>query len=144
VAPSPIRTWNNRRALKAARRSADEQLLAARIASPRLAWRTAELLDARHRIDIGRSLTETVHASDERLLPSASPINRPAVRECRAQMLDLAARFFDLERTVTPRGVLLAERLLADSSAPLYGQGDPRRLRLEIRHVVAALDGSDE
>jgi hypothetical protein len=140
----PIHTWNNRRALRAARRSADEQLLASRIASPRLAWRTAELVAAEHRVEIGRSLTEAVHAADERFLPSASPLDRLAVRECRAQLLELASRFFDFDRPVSPRGVLLAERLLASSAGPLYGHGDPRRLRLELRRIASTLDGGDE
>jgi hypothetical protein len=140
---TPYRSWVARRELRAARRSADEQLLASRLASPRLAWRSAELLAPEHRVDVGRALAAAVHSADERLLPSASPLDRPAVRECRAQLLDLASRLFDLERSVTPRGVLLTERLLQDSTSPLYGHNDPRRLRLEVRQIAATLDGSD-
>ncbi|HKU58905.1 MAG TPA: hypothetical protein VJP39_04795 [Gaiellaceae bacterium] len=135
----PLKSLNDRRALKAARRSADEQLLASKLASPRLAWRSAELLAPEHRIDVGRSLTDTVHAADERLLPSASPLDRAAVRECRAQLLDLAAYLFDLDRSVTPRGMLLVERLLSDSRGPLYGNGETRRLRIELHNVREAL-----
>ncbi len=135
----PLKSLNDRRALKAARRSADEQLLASKLASPRLAWRSAELLAPEHRIDIGRSPTDTVHAADERLLPSASPLDRAAVRECRAQLLDLAAHLFDLDRSVTPRGMLLDERLLSDSRGPLYGNGETRRLRPELHNVREAL-----
>ena len=136
---SPLKNVTARRALKAARRSADEQLLASKLASPRLAWRSAELLAPEHRIAIGRSLTDTVRAADERLLPSASPLDRAAVRECRAQLLDLAAHLFDLDRSVTPRGVLLLERLLSDSRGPLYGSGESRRLRVELHDVREAL-----
>jgi hypothetical protein len=139
-----LKSWSQRRALQAARRTADEQLLASRLPSPRLAWRTAELVGEENRVTLGRSLTDVVHASDERLLPSASPIDRAAVRECRPQLLDLAARLFDLERSITPRGVLLAQQLLEDGSGPLYGHGEPRRLRLEVRRICAALDGIDE
>ena len=134
-----LKTWTDRRALKAARRSADEQLLASKLASPRLAWRSAELLAPEHRAAVGRSLTDTVHAADERLLPSASPLDRAAVRECRAQLLDLASHLFDLDRSVTPRGMLMLERLLSDSRGPLYGTGETRRLRLELHDIREAL-----
>jgi len=141
---APMRAWTARRELRAARRSADEQLLASRLPSPRLAWRAAELTADEHRIALGRSLTDVIHASDERLLPSASPIDRGAVRECRAQLLGLASRLFDLGLSAAPRGVLLVERLLHDGDGPLYGRGSPRRLRLEIHRIESALDGFEE
>ena len=129
---SPWKSWSEHRALVAARRAADEQLLASRLASPRLAWRVAELVDPAHRAELGRAITDIVHASDERRLPNARPINRGAVRESRAQLLELASCLFDTERAVSPRGVLLVEHLLNDSSSPLYGSEAPRRLRLEL------------
>jgi hypothetical protein len=138
---APARGWSGRRALRAARRSADEELLASRLASPRLAWRTAELVGADNRLALGRSLTDVVHSSDERLLPSASPLDRATIRACRAPLLELASRLFDLERPVEPRGMLLVERLLADGAGPLYGRSNPRRVRLELKRVAAALDG---
>jgi hypothetical protein len=138
-----VRGWEARRALRAARRRADEELLAARLPSPRLAWRTEELVADDNRIDLGRSLTDVVHSADERLLPSASPLNRSAVRATRAQLLELAARLFDLSRPVTPRGVLLVERLLIDGSGPLYSRRAPNRLPAEVARDLAALDGND-
>ncbi len=141
---APMHAWSERRALRAARRSADEQLLASRLPSPRLAWRVAELTSPAYRIALGRSLADVVHAADERLLPSASPIDRAAVRTSRAQLLDLAARLFDADRSVAPRGVLLVERLLRDPADPLYGRSTGRRLRLELARTAAALDGRDE
>lgn len=138
---APWNRWTEHRALVAARRAADEQLLASRLPSPRLAWRAAELTDPVHRIALGRALTDIVHASDERLLPNAKPINRGAVRESRAQLLELASCLFDTDHPVSPRGVLLVEQLLQDGRSPLYGSETPRRLRLElvqIREIVAA------
>lgn len=138
---TPWRTWRAHRALVVARRAADEQLLASRLPSPRLAWRVAELVDPAHRVELGRALADIVHAADERLLPNAKPLNRGAVRECRAQLLELAACLFDTERTVSPRGMLLVEQLLRDSSGPLYGSEPSRRLRIElvqIHEVVVA------
>jgi hypothetical protein len=139
---SPVRGWEARRALRGARRRADAEILATHLPSPRLAWRVEELVADANRNDLGRSLTDVVHGSDERLLPSASPIDRAAVRECRAQLLDLASRLHD-SSAVAARGILLVELLLVDGNGPLYGRKDPVRLRLAIVKVRAALDGTD-
>jgi hypothetical protein len=140
---APVRSWEARRALRTARRRADDELLATRLPSPRLAWRIEELVAEDNRIDIGRSVTDIVHAADERLLPSASPLNRAAVRTARSQLLELAARICDLSRPVAPRGLLLADRLLVDGSGPLYGHSGPNRLRVEVERALAALDVTD-
>ncbi|HEU5372717.1 MAG TPA: hypothetical protein VFU51_10050 [Gaiellaceae bacterium] len=138
---SLLRSWTEHRALQAARRHADEQLLASRLPSPRLAWRAAELTSAEHRNELGRALTDAVHTADERFLPGARPLNRGAVRDVRAQLLELASCLFDGERAVSARAVLLTERLLADGGGPLYGDQAARKLRLrveEIREAVGA------
>jgi hypothetical protein len=136
---SVLKSWTEHRALRAARRRADEQLLESRLPSPRLAWRVAELTSPEHRDELGRALTDAVHAADERFLPSARPINRAAVRKCRAQLLELAACFFDGERPVSPRAVLLVERLLTDGGGPLYGTDAAQKLRGELEKIVDAL-----
>ena len=140
---APVRGWEARRALRAARRRADAELLTTRLPSPRLAWRTEELVGEDNRIELGRSLTGVVHSADERLLPSASPLDRGAIRANRVELLVLAARLCDLSRPVSPRGVLLVERLLQDGSGPLYGADTPNRLGAELRRALAALDGDD-
>ena len=132
-----LKTWSEHRALRAARRSADEQLLESRLPSPRLAWRVAELVGPERRVELGRALADVVHAADERLLPNARPLNRGAVRECRAQLLELASCLFDRERSVSPRGVLLVERLLRTGA--LYGEGTARKLGLELAEIREAL-----
>jgi hypothetical protein len=129
--------------LRAARRRADAELLTARLPSPRLAWRTEELVAEENRVELGRSLTDVVHSSDERLLPSASPLNRGSIRALRAQLLELAALLYDLSRPVAPRGVLLVERLLYDGSGALYSRSGPNRLRAEVEQALAALRGDD-
>jgi hypothetical protein len=136
---SLLRTWTEHRALQAARRSADEQLLASRLPSPRLAWRIAELTSPEHRRELGCALTDAVHAADERFLPSAKPLNRGAVRETRAQLLELAAYLFNDDRSVSPRAVVLVERLLDDAGSPLYDRGARRRLRVELEEIHEAL-----
>jgi hypothetical protein len=140
---APYRSWGARRALRAERRHADDDILASRTPSPRLAWRTAELLTPEHRTELGRELISAVHAADESRLPNARPLDRGAVRVCRADLLELASRLCALERSVTPRGVVLVHRLLDDSSGPLYGHGDPGRLRGDVRRATSALTGAD-
>ena len=139
----PVRTWEARRALRDARRRADAELVNTLLPPPRLAWRASELVSNENRLDLARSLTDVVHASDERLLPAASPLARTAVRACRAPLLALAARLCDLASPVRPRGVLLVERLLAGGGSPLYGAPDPDRLRAAARRAHAALDGPE-
>jgi hypothetical protein len=139
---APVRSWEARRALRGARRRADEELAATRLPPPRLAWRAAELVADENRIDLARSLTDVVHAADERLLPAASPIARSAVRECRPQLLAIAARLFELSKPVPARGVLLVEQLLTNGSGPLYGRGDSARLLVAATNILAVLDGA--
>jgi hypothetical protein len=140
---APVRSWEARRALRDARRRADAELLNTRLPSPRLAWRTSELVAEDNRLELGLSLTDVVHAADARLLPSASPLDRGAVRGVRAELLQLASQLCDMSRPVTPRGVLLVDRLLVDGSGPMYGRGSPNRLRAEVADALAALDGTD-
>ena len=130
-----------RRALRAARRRADAELVEARLPPPRLAWRTIELVSEANRHEVARSLIDVVHAADERLLPAAIPIHRGAVRACRAELLELAARLYD-GGPVTARGVLLAERLVHDSSSAVYGTTDAQRLARETGAAQRALDGA--
>jgi hypothetical protein len=139
---APVRSWEARRALRGARRRADAELAATRLPPPRLAWRAAELVADENRIDLARSLTDVVHAADERLLPAASPIARAAVRECRPQRLAIAARLGDVATPVPPRGVLLVERLLTDGAGPLYGRGDSEGLLAAATDILAVLDGA--
>jgi hypothetical protein len=137
---APVRGWEARRALRAARASADRELIAARLPSPRLAWRTAELVSDEHRIELARDLTELLHAADGRLLPGSAPIDRPAVRGARAQLLLLAGRLSDLDRPVTPRGILLVERLF--DGGPVYGRNGGPPLARAALEALAALERS--
>ena len=140
---APVRSWEARRALRGARRRADAELASTRLPPPRLAWRAAELVADENRVDLARSLTDVVHAADERLLPAASPIARASVRECRPQLLALAARLFDVSKPVAPRGVLLVEQLLIDGAGPLYGGRDATKLLAAATHILAVLDGAE-
>ena len=136
---APVRSWEARRALRTARRAADHELAVTRLPPPRLAWRAAELTAAENRLALARSLTDVVHASDERLLPTASPLARTAIRACRPELLALAGRLFDLAQPATARGILQVERLLTDGGGPLYGDPRPERLLQAVRAAQAAL-----
>jgi hypothetical protein len=103
----------------------------------------AELVAEDNRVALGRSLTDVVHGADERLLPTATPLARAAVRECRPELLALAARLFEVEQPVTARGVLLVEQLVVDGSGPMYGTCDARRLRAAARRARAVLEGTE-
>jgi hypothetical protein len=132
-----LKSLSTRRRLRAERRRADAELLGMRLASPRLAWRSAELVADDHRIELARALTDAVHAADERLLPAASPLDRGAVRECRPELLELASRMCDLARPVRARGVLVVARLLTRGA--LYTPTSVERLRDEIDRCLAEL-----
>jgi len=135
---APLKAWEARRTLRAERARADGELADARLPSPRHAWRIEELVADDHRLQLARQLTDVVHASDERLLPNARPINRGAVRETRAELLDIAARLFDTRRPVAARGVVLLERLL--DGGTLYGNGRTVQLRAEAANIREALE----
>jgi hypothetical protein len=137
---APVRSWEARRALRAERERADRELIETRLPSPRLAWRTAELVADDYRIALARDLTDLLRGADERLLPGSAPIDRAAVRGCRAQLLALAGRICDLTRPVAPRGILLIERLFDDGSGPVYGTGDASRLDAQIAAASEALE----
>jgi hypothetical protein len=140
---APVRSWEARRALRTARRLADDELAETRLPPPRLAWRAAELTSEENRLALARSLTDVVHASDERLLPTASPLARIAVRACRPELLALAGRLFDLTQPATARGILQVERLLTDGAGPLYGDQRPEKLLRAVRAADGALRGSE-
>lgn len=138
---NPLRNWEERRALRTARRAADAELIDSRLPSPRLAWRTQELTSDEHRLRLASDVTDVVHAASERLLPGSSPLDRGAVRESRAVLLELASRLYDLDRPVLPRGILLAERLLDDGiRSPLFGRGGARAVRVAARDALHALE----
>ena len=138
---APVRRLRARRELVAARRTADAELLATALPSPRFAWRTNELCSDEHRRALAESLVQVVRASETRYLPSASPLNRVAVREQLALLLQLAAALAETERRVPPRGVLLVERLLTESKSPLYGRVSATELRTALTDAMNALEG---
>jgi hypothetical protein len=133
-----------RRTLRAARRAADIEL-AHRDSPPlRLAWRVEELVATKNRLDLAHSLRSLVRDAGPRYLPTASPVNRLAVRGESETLLAVAGRLADLERPVAARGVVLtAVRPRArrrPSHVPRHGTrrfGAP--LMVEILGIVIAV-----
>ena len=107
--------------------AADEALLKTEWISPFLAWRVNELVAQKKRVALAQSLRGVVDAGDARYLPSASPINRVAVRAEAKRLLAIANRLEDAG-PVAPRGVILLDRLLVDGSGPLYSRDRAEKL----------------
>jgi hypothetical protein len=131
-----------RHELVRARRAADVELLRRTPAPPRLAWRSAELTAGARRLELARELRKVVGAADSRYLPNASPIDRPRIRVDSEALLSLAERLAELSRPVSPRGVLLLERLLHDRDGPLYEGAPTTTLGGAIDEIAGALEAT--
>jgi hypothetical protein len=120
---------------RTARRVADERILRGHGVPY---WREEELTSTRARAARRRQIERIVRSTSADRLPSASPLNRTAVRSS-ARLLDaLAARLGD-DRPVAPRGVLYVDQLLGDPASPLYSEHD-ELLPRAITRVLGALD----
>lgn len=101
-------------------------------------WREEELTSRRARAARRRQIERIVRSTSADRLPSASPLNRTAVRSSAALLDSLAARLAD-DRPVAPRGVLYVDQLLGDPASPLYGE-HAELLPRAITRVLGALD----
>jgi hypothetical protein len=138
---SPVRRLRARRELGSARRKADAELIATTLPSPRLAWRTNELCSDENRRGLADSLVAVARASEARYLPGASPLNRIGARDQLALLLQIGAVLADTDRHVTPRGVLLVERILTESKSPLYRRPPTTDLHAALAEALQALEG---
>lgn len=129
-----------RRALRTARSAADVELLRRESPPLRLAWRVEELVTPKNRLELTRTLRSLVRDANPRYLPTASPVNRLAVRAEAETLLALAARLADLQRPVTARGVVFVERLLIDGSGPLYDRERVDELPVYVDTALGALE----
>jgi hypothetical protein len=135
-----LATLKSRRALRAARSAADDELMNRQHTPLRLAWRAEELVTPKNRLELAHSLRSLVRESAARYLPSASPVNRAAVRGESETLLALAARLADVHRAVAARGVLLVDRLLVDGSGPLYDRARVDELPVYLERALTALE----
>jgi hypothetical protein len=129
-----------RRALRVARWAADAELLRREHPPLRLAWRVEELVAPKNRLDLAHILRSLVRESDPRYLPSASPVNRLAVRAEAETLLAIGGRLSDLERPIAARGVAFVERMLVDGSGPLYDRELVDDLAVYLDTAIEALE----
>lgn len=127
-----------RRALRTARWAADTELALRKLPPLRLSWRIEELVATKNRLDLAHSLRTLVRDASPRYVLTASPVNRLAVRAESDALLSAADRLSDLARPVAARGVVLLDRLLLDSSGPLY---DRERVDELPTYLDCALEG---
>ena len=80
-----------------------------------------------------------MRALDPGLLPSASPLRRPAARASLDLLEKLEQRLAG-ESPVAARGVLLAQALLRDASSPLYSEETEHLLGPALRRILGALE----
>ena len=123
------------------RRTADRLILADAVGvegSEIVRWRTAELVSPASRRGLARELEQTLIRLDRSSLPSASPLRRVSARRHEELLERLEERMLD-GRSVTPRGVLLLQRLLREPGSPLYDDGTEGQLARAIATVVAEL-----
>ena len=137
-----VRLVRARGELRAIRRTADRLILADGVGqegSEIVHWRIGELVAPASRRRLARELDQTLRRLDPARLPSASPLRRGLVRRHEDRLRRLEQRLLD-GRPVTPRGVLLLQRLLREPGSPLYDATHERELARAIAAVVAELD----
>jgi hypothetical protein len=132
-------------------RAIDDQLLAGRSANgdPVTLARLSRLLDIRYRAMIAEALRRMLEAARKRRLNhfvAQVPLRTQEVLETEPLILTLA-RELEEEEAVSPRGVILADRLIRDGASPLYWRSDVRdrpedveeSVEVAVKHARAAL-----
>jgi hypothetical protein len=130
----------SRRSLRAARREADEEIAHRRNPPLRVAWRVEELVSTKKRLDLAHAFRSLVRDSQPRYLPTASPVNRGAVRVESETLLAIAARIGDVDSPVAAKGIVLADRMLTDGSGPLYDRERAGELHGSLYAILEALE----
>jgi hypothetical protein len=129
-----------RRAQRAARRTADAELVGREFAPLQLAWRVEELTTPKNRLKLAGTLRSLVRDASPRYLPGASPFNRLAIRAEADTLNALVSRLSELDRPVAARGILLIDGLLADGTGPLYDRELADELPGRLDTALAALE----
>ncbi len=103
-----------------------------------LRWRADELTSPRERRRLARGLRSVLKLIDRpgSIAVTPVPLNWRAIRRERQTVEEVASLLADTRRPVSPRGVLLARRLVLDYlESPLYA----RRKANELHQVLARL-----
>jgi hypothetical protein len=129
----------------------DDQLLAGMPpdGNPVTLARLSRLLDVDYRAKIADALRRLVEAARRRQLNpflAQVPLRFQEVLDSESLILTLA-RDLEEEEAVSPRGVILADRLIRDGASPLYwrsgikvgSEGEEQSVEVAIQHARAAL-----
>ncbi len=110
----------------------------------RYGWRIDELTSQHERRLLGRSVRRIVPELAAGRLPGASPLNRPALRPFRSELIALADRLDDLGRPVSAAGILGVHRLLTEPGSVLYSRphfdAQPRDIGAELGAILDGLE----
>jgi len=129
-------------------RSIDEQLLNGGVADSDavVIVRRARLISRRHRSKVAaalRNLVEAARRHESNPFVARIPLLEDDVLRSEPLILTLADEL-EGEEKVSPRGVILAERLVTDGDSPVYWSGNPHPIGVEsvdtaVKHARAAL-----
>jgi hypothetical protein len=129
-------------------RSIDDRLLNGAVThgTPAVVVRRARLLHRRYRSAVAaslRRLIETAKRNEPNLLSAELPLRGGEVLESEPLILTLADEL-EHEEGVSPRGVILAERLITDGDSPIYAPTPVSRpynetVESAVKHARAAL-----
>jgi hypothetical protein len=110
--------------------------------TPELALRAQQLLDARSQHAIAhniRSVVQTAERLASRQVITSVVIDPARVLRARRALLELAERF-ERAGPASPRGVVLAHRLLSDGLSPLFIGHSEQSVTGAVRSVHEALE----
>jgi hypothetical protein len=102
--------------------------------------RYTEVVSARKRKSLARSLEGVVRSLDPKRLPGASPLNRRGLWLYVPEIRTLAKRVGDLDRPASRHGLMLVHNLLTDGGSPLYDRDRIDELPGTIRRILEALE----
>lgn len=143
AAAAAVQAGRARHELATVRRTADRLILheapGEEPPSELVRWRSQELTAPEARSALQRELERTIRQLDPARLPSASPLQRGAVRRHRDLLETLAARVGD-EQPVSARGLVLTRQLLRDPASPLYAEDAERQVVRALTRALGALE----
>jgi hypothetical protein len=137
------REW---RSLNRQRAAADEWLRKrqGRPLSIAYGWRVTELTSNRERRILAHSLHAAASEARQRRGPiGATVLSRESVRPYSAELEILAERLKDLEKPVSPTGILLVRDLLTNPTSPLYEAELASVIPATIANILWGLEIAD-
>jgi hypothetical protein len=99
-----------------------------------------DIVSARRRRSLERSLRGVLRSLDPKRLPGASPLNRPGLWLYVPEIRSLANRVRDLDRPASRHGLQLVQSLLSDGGSPLYDRDRIDEMPETVRKILVALD----